>query len=237
MGFPRASRRPCAGRPAGALQPTRRGRIPQQFSRRDATSALSRNNFRVCSRRPSRVASARVPALEIKRVFAAGFVDRASHCRSLARQQITGELQEEAKVLEKILLPIDLAEPVMTERAMNHAQALAKAFDSTLRLLSVQSLVPVSFLDYVPEDFDINVRKGLERELADIGARLDLAKERVSSVVLFGPVHHTVLAEAEAWGADLIVLCSHRPGMERFLIGSTASAIVRHAKCSVWVVR
>jgi universal stress protein F len=139
--------------------------------------------------------------------------------------------------VKKILLPVDLIEPEMTRRAIDQAQALAKAFDCDLRLVNVQSLLPVAFLDYVEEDFDTKIRKGLQGQVAAIAGRIDYPPERISTAVLFGPVYHMVLAEAEAWGADLIVLGSHRPGADRFLMGSTASAIVRHAKCSVWVVR
>jgi universal stress protein F len=139
--------------------------------------------------------------------------------------------------LRKILLPIDLTEPEMTDRATQEAQALAKAFGCDLRLVNAQSLLPVAFLDYVAEDFDIQIRRGLEKEIAAIASRIDYPSERISTTVLFGPVNDMVLTEAEAWGADLIVLCSHRPDSRRFLIGSTASAIVAHAKCSVWVVR
>jgi universal stress protein F len=143
----------------------------------------------------------------------------------------------EAPMFKKILVPIDLAEPGMMQPAIDHAVALAKACDSELRLINVQSLIPVAFLDYVPEDFDRDIRSGIERELATIAAKLDYPPGRVSSAVLFGPVYHKILGEADDWRADLIVLCPHRPSMARFLIGSNASAILRHAKCSVLVVR
>jgi nucleotide-binding universal stress UspA family protein len=137
----------------------------------------------------------------------------------------------------KILLPIDLTEAEMTDRAISVAQALAKTFDSEMRVVNVQSLLPISFLDYVPENFNVQVRRGLEKEIAAVAAKIDCAPERVSTTLLFGPVYQKVLAEAEEWGADLIVLCSHRPGMDRFLIGSNATTIVNHAQCSVLVVR
>jgi nucleotide-binding universal stress UspA family protein len=137
----------------------------------------------------------------------------------------------------KILLPIDITESAMTDSAIAVAQGLAKAFDSDMRLVNVQSLLPIAFLDYVPENFDLQVRQGLEKEMAAIAAKIDYAPERISTTLLFGPVYQKVLAEAEEWGADLIVLCSHRPGMDRFLIGSNATTIVNHANCSVLVVR
>ena len=43
--------------------------------------------------------------------------------------------------------------------------------------------------------------------------------------------------DAAEWRADLIVVGSHRPVMSDYLLGSNAKTIVRHAQCSVLVVR
>jgi nucleotide-binding universal stress UspA family protein len=92
-------------------------------------------------------------------------------------------------------------------------------------------------LDYVAENFDAEVKLGLEKEVAAYAAKCELPEGRISTAVLFGPVYQKILEEAEKWGADVIIVGSHRPGAERFLIGSNASAVVRHATCSVLVVR
>ena len=43
---------------------------------------------------------------------------------------------------------------------------------------------------------------------------------------------------AAEWKADLIVLGSHgRKGLRRFLMGSVAESVARHASCSVEIVR
>jgi nucleotide-binding universal stress UspA family protein len=52
-----------------------------------------------------------------------------------------------------------------------------------------------------------------------------------------GSVYNEVLREADRIGADLIVVGSHRPTMATYLLGSNAATIVRHARCSVLVVR
>jgi nucleotide-binding universal stress UspA family protein len=59
----------------------------------------------------------------------------------------------------------------------------------------------------------------------------------VSSIVRMGSDYNEVLKEADRMAADLIVVGSHRPTMSTYLLGSNAAAIVRHAKCSVLVVR
>ncbi len=73
--------------------------------------------------------------------------------------------------------------------------------------------------------------------MADIAAEINYPADRVSTMFRFGAVYHEVLSEAEAWGADLIIVGSHRPSVATYLIGSNAKTIVRHAKCSVLVVR
>ena len=53
-----------------------------------------------------------------------------------------------------------------------------------------------------------------------------------------GSPRAVILDEAEAWGADLIVVGSHGYRVwERFLLGSVSQSVVSHAKCSVEVVR
>lgn len=139
---------------------------------------------------------------------------------------------------KKILVPVDLSESDMTKLALDAALALAgTGSEASLRLINVQPLVPVAFVDYIPPTFDEDMREAAERDLATLAGKVALSQERVSSTVRFGAVYPEVLAEAEDWGADLIVVGSHRPTMATYLLGSNAKTIVRHAKCSVLVVR
>ena len=56
--------------------------------------------------------------------------------------------------------------------------------------------------------------------------------------VASGSPKEVILDEADAFGADLIVVGSHGYGMvERFLLGSVSQAVALHAKCSVQIVR
>jgi nucleotide-binding universal stress UspA family protein len=61
---------------------------------------------------------------------------------------------------------------------------------------------------------------------------------QVSSEILKGNPQNAILDEAEAWGADLIVVGSHGyTGLKRMLLGSVSQAVASHAKCSVEIVR
>jgi nucleotide-binding universal stress UspA family protein len=47
-----------------------------------------------------------------------------------------------------------------------------------------------------------------------------------------------ILEHAREWGADLIVVGSHDLSrLERFLVGSIAGKVVKHAPCSVLVLK
>ncbi len=59
----------------------------------------------------------------------------------------------------------------------------------------------------------------------------------VTFEVIEGQAGSAILDIAEKRKADCIVIASHKPGWQDYLIGSTAARVVRHAKCSVMVVR
>jgi universal stress protein F len=138
----------------------------------------------------------------------------------------------------KILLPVDVAEEDVVARAIEAARALAGAFDSQLRLIHVTSPVIVASPSVVVptaayDELGLYERSALQRLAATIGR----PEEHVSSVVRIGAVYPEILAEAEEWGADLIIVGAHKPSMATYLLGSSAAAIVRHAACTVMVVR
>ncbi len=81
-------------------------------------------------------------------------------------------------------------------------------------------------------------RKEADALVAGVAGRLRAAGFQTSSTVRPGDPRHGIVDAAKEWGADLIVLGSHgRRGVDRFLIGSVSEAVVRHAPCSVEVVR
>lgn len=60
----------------------------------------------------------------------------------------------------------------------------------------------------------------------------------VSTTALLGNPRHGLSKTASEWKADLVMLGSHgRGAFSRLLLGSTAQAVLRHATCSVEIVR
>ncbi len=138
---------------------------------------------------------------------------------------------------KRIILAVDLGETSAPPKGLAEALELAKGWGGDLRLVNVQPVVPATFMEYVPADFDAEQTKRAQQSLDEILARIDLPATRKSGAARAGGIYHELLQEASDWNADLIVVGSHRPVMSDYLLGSNAKTIVRHAQCSVLVVR
>jgi nucleotide-binding universal stress UspA family protein len=78
----------------------------------------------------------------------------------------------------------------------------------------------------------------LEETASAAAARLEDRGLSVSVDLRHGDPAHEILAAADAWEADLILLGSRgRSGLERFLLGSVAQNVAKHARRPVLVVR
>jgi nucleotide-binding universal stress UspA family protein len=140
-------------------------------------------------------------------------------------------------MFKTILAPIDLSDLDTAATALEHATMIAQSSEGSVRLVYVRSEIPVTWREFVPPHFDTEQQQEAEEKLARVAAGVDLPEDRVSSVVHMGAVHAEVLKEADRVGADLIVVGSHQPSHATYLLGSSATVIVRHARCSVLVVR
>ncbi|KFG68952.1 universal stress protein [Microvirga sp. BSC39] len=140
-------------------------------------------------------------------------------------------------MFKTILVPVDLGEVEAAKPAIDKAVELANGSGGSLRLIYVRAIVPVTYMEFMPPAFDEEQQGQADAKLAEVASGVALPAERVSTVVRLGSVYAEVLDEAEQTGADLIVVGSHRPTMATYLLGSNASTIVRHARCSVLVVR
>jgi nucleotide-binding universal stress UspA family protein len=140
-------------------------------------------------------------------------------------------------MFKKILVPVDLSEAEITKSALDAAKGLAASWNADVRLVYVMPVVPASYMEYVAPEFETQEKERVETELRDLSAGLGLPDARVSIAVRHGGVYHEVVAEAGECGADLIICGSHWPTLATYLVGSFATTIVRHATCSVLVIR
>ena len=100
--------------------------------------------------------------------------------------------------------------------------------------LNVLHDVPAPVAMHLPADIvpqlKSNARETLEKAADAAGAPVEIH-------VVTGHPPTAILEAADTYKADLIIVGSHKPGFEDYLIGSTASRVLRHAKCSVLVQR
>lgn len=140
-------------------------------------------------------------------------------------------------MFRSIVVPVDLAEPEIAHQAIIQAAAFAKMADGKVTLVNVVQIAPFMMLETVPVSYEVDIASKAKAALADLSKTIDLPAGRVKAEVRIGGIYHEVLEVAKNEAADLIVVGSHRPAMATYLIGSNATAIVRHATCSVLVVR
>ncbi|SUW61813.1 Universal stress protein F [Buttiauxella agrestis] len=142
---------------------------------------------------------------------------------------------------KKILVPIDISEMELTKQVIPHVENYAKLDDATIHFLAVipdYTYFASYGLGYASIAPDAREREAAAMEtLSDIIAKFKIPDDRIEKHVLSGTPKDHILGLAEDIDADVIILASHRPSMSTYLLGSNAAAVVRHARCSVLVVR
>ena len=131
-----------------------------------------------------------------------------------------------------ILVPVSFEADRNAQGAMEIAKALC-ADGGKITCLHVMEQLPQYATEYLPESH-------LENAKADILEALTALTEGVGNAsvkVISGHSSRTILSHAESNDVDLIIIASHQPGMQDYLLGSTAAKVVRHAHCAVHVLR
>ncbi|MEM8539822.1 MAG: universal stress protein [Pseudomonadota bacterium] len=133
---------------------------------------------------------------------------------------------------KNILVPIALEHDRDTAGAMDIARLLLSD-GGKITALHVMEAIPAYATQYLPA-------AQMETRHADaetlLKSELGVAKD-VKAVVQTGHSGRTIVEYAEAHKIDCIIIASHRPGLQDYLLGSTAGRVVRHANCPVHVLR
>lgn len=133
-----------------------------------------------------------------------------------------------------IVVPVDLSQQEAGARAL--AEARQYDPDGTLILLHVVPPMPNYVAAELPDDILKSRQEQVQEALRAFAQRAGLSSD-ADVLVREGHPGREILSCADETGADLIVVASHDPGWGDFLLGSVAAFVVRHAHCSVFVVR
>ena len=133
---------------------------------------------------------------------------------------------------EKILITIALDHDVDIQGMI----ALARrhlADKGRITLVAVVEDVPAHVVEYATVKPKEHIREDLKARLRKMAA----GQDDLEIAVLTGKPGVVIPDLASETNAGLIVINSHKPGVEDYFLGSTASRVVRRAPCSVLVVR
>ncbi len=134
---------------------------------------------------------------------------------------------------KKILVPIDMAH--VAEGKKNVGDALEHATeDAKIILLYVVEEIPNWAAISLPADL---IDRSLAESHEELKAIANATGRKMDVEIRTGHSYNTILDVAEEKEVDLIIVASHRPGLQDYFLGSTAAKVVRHAKCSVLVIR
>lgn len=137
-----------------------------------------------------------------------------------------------------ILLAVDLDDPETHRKAVQIAVEYARAFGSSLRVISVIPDFGLSMVGgFFPKDFEKDALEKGNQALHGFVKQAIPEEIGVQHILAHGTVYKEILHYAKETGCDLIIMASNRPGLEDYLLGPNAARVVRHADCSVLVVR
>lgn len=134
---------------------------------------------------------------------------------------------------KNILVPIDLTQ---AEKGAAMLAVAAKLADQGAKITAIN--VVEDLPGYVRAELPTGlVEKNLKAAQEEMAKLVKDSGVAASVQVSDGNPSREILDHASKIGADLVIVASHRPGMQDYFLGSTAARVVRHAACSVLVTR
>jgi nucleotide-binding universal stress UspA family protein len=134
---------------------------------------------------------------------------------------------------KKIIVPVDITQIEKGEKILRSAANLLYT-GGTIILLNVVEDVPGYLVSDYTTEMMVEARQKADTALMDLRGKLGVEAE---IEIRQGSPAREILAAAEEYGADLVIVASHVPDLSNYFIGATADRVVRHAKCSVLIDR
>jgi nucleotide-binding universal stress UspA family protein len=141
-------------------------------------------------------------------------------------------------MFSNILLPVDLDDLDSQEKAIAAATNLSESLAARLHILSVVPNLGDGYLTpFIPQNFQALAMEEARKKLEAMVLERFPDRNDVSPLISHGSIYQEILQVAEDCSVDLIIMASHRPDQRDYLLGPNAARVVRHANCSVLVVR
>jgi len=131
-----------------------------------------------------------------------------------------------------ILIPVDFAHDEQSIQSLQKAARLLG--ENEIIALHVVEEIPDYIMTQLPADFRfdkiVQATEDLKKlvKKSGVDARVEVRK---------GSSYRCILDSAQENEVNLIIINSHKPEFQDYLLGSTAAKVVRHATCAVLVER
>jgi nucleotide-binding universal stress UspA family protein len=141
-------------------------------------------------------------------------------------------------MFKSVLLPIDLGQESSWDRALPAAEQIARDYGAKLTMMTVLPTFGLPAVSqYFPEGFEQKAENAAAEALKAFAKEHCADASQVKLHLAQGTIYDEILQHAEKIKCDVIVMGSHRPALQDYLLGPNAARVVRHAKQSVFVVR
>ncbi len=141
---------------------------------------------------------------------------------------------------KNILMPVDVFEMDLSDKAVRHAANLAKSEGAAITLVNILPSSSRSLLRGFNADikkFEEYMTNESEKKMSELKRLFDIAPENIRCTVRFGNVRDEIIAMSKEGEYDIIVIGSKNPSITTHLLGSNAESILRYARIPVLVVR
>ncbi len=130
-----------------------------------------------------------------------------------------------------IIMPVDVFEMALSDKAVRHAEFLAQQ-DGVIHLLHVlpgSASFTMSRFTADLRRFEEHLQHEAETRLQTMVSHFSIDPSRIKLHVRFGSVRDMVNELASEINADVVVIGSRNPSISTHLLGSNASSVIRHA--------
>lgn len=136
-------------------------------------------------------------------------------------------------MFKKILVPVDPANLESASRSLELAKTLVDN-EGQITILSVIEELPIYVVSQLPGDFEHKARLETQKSIQSL-----LDKQEVDAHVMLHSGHASgnIIQTQKSGEFDLVIIASHKPHNMDYLLGSTASRVVRKAECAVFITR
>jgi len=141
-------------------------------------------------------------------------------------------------MFKKILVPLHLEYKKNHEKLLKGALKVLDKEEGKITLLFVNEIsVHGAISSVIDEEDKKSYDSDARNKLQMIAKKYSLPEEKLSYSIRNGSAHQEILEESKSMDSDAIVMMATKPGLKNYFISSTSERVIRHADCSVFVIR